>query len=136
MMRRQRPCNRARQRGALAVEAAIALPLLIAVGLIGSDMQRIHTERIRLENASGSMALNIAMQPELSRAGIDALASVAMQGHEQFQHLIVLQVLQSGRISWALQRGGAQQLCEPPALKTCPRETTTTPMPARWPTWW
>lgn len=103
------------QRGALAVEAALALPILIAAGLIGSDMQRIHTERIRLENAAATMALNLAAQPELSAAGLDALAEAAMQGHEQNQQLIVLDVLQSGRIAWALQRGGDTGLCEAPA---------------------
>lgn len=97
------------------MEAALALPILIAIGLIGTDMQRIHVERIRLENASAAMALNLAVQPELSVAGVDALAEAAMQGYSESQHLVILQVQQSGRISWALQRGGAQQLCQPPA---------------------
>lgn len=109
------PAHRRRQRGALAVEMALALPVLIAAGVIGSDMQRIHSERLRLENAASAMALNLAAQPELSVAGLDALAEAAMQGHEQNQHLIVLNVLQSGRIAWALQRGGDTSLCEAPA---------------------
>ncbi|RMX06855.1 pilus assembly protein [Corticibacter populi] len=105
--------NNLRQRGAIAVEAALALPILIGIGLIGADIQRIHTERIRLENAAGVMAINLAVQPELSLAGLDALADAAMQGHTDRQQLIILSVLQSGRIAWALQRGGADDLCEP-----------------------
>lgn len=106
---------RRRQRGALAVEAALALPILLGVGMIGADMQRIHSERIRVENAAGAMALNLAAQPELTAGGIDALAEVAMQGHADMQQLIVLNVLQSGRIAWAVQRGGARDLCTAPA---------------------
>lgn len=109
------PAARLRQRGALAVEAAIALPILLGVGMIGADMQRIHSERIRVENASGAMALNLAAQPALTAGGLDALAEVAMQGHAGVQQLIVLNVLQSGRIAWAVQRGGARDLCTAPA---------------------
>ncbi|WMD18987.1 hypothetical protein RAS12_20485 [Achromobacter seleniivolatilans] len=107
--------SRRRQRGALAVEAAIALPILLGVGMIGADMQRIHSERIRVENAAGAMALNLAAQPKLTAGGVDALAELAMQGHTNMQQLIILNVLQSGRIAWALQRGGARALCEAPA---------------------
>ncbi|MEN4922836.1 hypothetical protein ABE485_29475 [Achromobacter spanius] len=107
--------SRRRQRGALAVEAAIALPILLGVGMIGADMQRIHSERIRVENSAGAMALNLAAQPALTAGGVDALAQVAMQGHEDMQQLIILNVLQSGRIAWAVERGGARSLCEPPA---------------------
>ncbi|WP_313458838.1 hypothetical protein [Achromobacter sp.] len=107
--------SRRRQRGALAVEAAITLPILLGVGMIGADMQRIHSERIRVENASGAMALNVAAQPALTVNGLDALAEVAMQGHAGKQQLIIMNVLQSGRIAWALQRGGARDLCTAPA---------------------
>lgn len=112
---RHAPAPRRRQRGALAVEAALALPILLGVGMIGADMQRIHSERIRVENAAGAMALNLSAQPALTAGGVDALAQVAMQGHENMQQLIILNVLQSGRIAWALERGGASGLCEAPA---------------------
>ncbi len=114
-MSRRRPQPSRRQRGSVAVETALALPILLGVGLLGSDMQRIHTERIRLENAAGSMALTIAAQPQLSVAGLDALAAAAMQGHSDAQQLIVMSVRPSGRVDWLLQRGGADGLCPAPA---------------------
>lgn len=104
-------------RATVAVEAALTLPILISVGVMAADIQRIQTERIRLENAAGLMALNLAAQPELSAAGLEALSAVAMQGHEASQQLIILSVRQSGRINWALQRGGASDLCEPQAMQ-------------------
>lgn len=99
-------------RASVAVETALALPILIGVGVLGADMQRIQTERIRLENAAGTMALNLAAQPTLSAAGLDALSDTAMQGHASTQQLIILNVRQSGRVNWALLRGGARELCE------------------------
>ncbi|VFR32975.1 hypothetical protein ANDA3_0775 [plant metagenome] len=108
------PSLRRLQRGAFAVEAALALPILIGVGVIGADMQRIHSERIRVENAAGVLAVNIAAQRRLTTAGIDVLADVAMQGHEAMQQLYILNVLQSGRVAWALRRGGADALCDAP----------------------
>ena len=116
MKRHLAPCQwrgtRRGQHGALAVETALVLPILLGIGLIGSDMMRIHVERIRIENAAGTMALNLAAQPELTAAGLDALAEAAMQGHSDHQQLIILNVRQSGRIAWALQRGGASSLCK------------------------
>ena len=114
-MKRRRLNTPRRQLGAFAVEAALALPVLIGVGLIGSDMQRLHTERIRVENAAGVLAVNVANQQHLTSAGVDALALLAMQGHERAQQITILNVRQSGRVAWALQRGGAQDLCDPPA---------------------
>lgn len=111
----QRRSASAPQRGSVAIEAALAIPILIGVGLIGADMQRIHTERIRVESTAGTLALNVAAQPFLTAAGFDALASASMQGHSDAQRLTVLYIAPSGRITWALQRGGASGLCEPPA---------------------
>lgn len=101
----------------VAVEAALALPILLGVGLLGADMQRIQTERIRLENAAGAMAVNLAAQPELSAAGLNALSAAAMQGHESSQQLLILSVRQSGRVNWALRRGGADGLCQAQAMQ-------------------
>lgn len=108
--------RQARQRGAFAVEAALVLPILLGVGLLGADIQRIHTERIRLENTAGTLAVNLAAQRELTGAGLDALAKVAMQGHEADQQIYVLNVQVDGSVSWGLIRGGAENLCEAPAV--------------------
>lgn len=112
---RARSAARRRQRGALAVEAALALPILIGVGLLGADMQRIHTERIRLESTAGVMAMNLAAQRELTQGGLDDLAKVAMQGHENDQLMYLLSVRLDGSVAWGLKRGGAEGLCDAPA---------------------
>lgn len=106
--------SKARQLGAIAVETALAIPIMTGAGLIGSDMHRIHTERIRLENATGAMGLTLSAQPLLTKPGLDALAEIAMQDHEGAQHLLVLLVNQSSEVIWALQRGGAENLCAAP----------------------
>lgn len=103
------------QRGAVAVEAALTVILLIGVALIASDMHRIGIERTRLENAASSAALNIAAQPTLTKPGLDGLVEIVMQGHSEYQHLVIMNVMQSGRINWLLERGGAPGLCEPPS---------------------
>ncbi|SAI54509.1 Flp pilus assembly protein TadG [Bordetella ansorpii] len=113
--RRARNAARRRQRGAFAVEAALALPILIGVGLLGADMQRIHTERIRLESTAGVMAATLAAQRELTQGGLDELAKVAMQGHENDQLMYLLSVRVDGSVAWGLARGGAEGLCEAPA---------------------
>lgn len=104
-------------RATVAVETALVIPMLIGVGVLGADIQRVQTERIRLENAAGAMALNLAAQEELSAAGLKALSAVAMQGYEASQQLIILNVSQSGRVNWALQRGGASDLCDAQAMQ-------------------
>jgi len=107
-----------RQRGALAVETALAMPVLLGVGLLGADVHFINMERTRLENAAGAAALNLAAQPKLTAAGLDALIATVLKGHDEQQQIVVMNVLQSGRVEWALQRGGAGELCEPPSVAT------------------
>ncbi|SAI74696.1 Flp pilus assembly protein TadG [Bordetella ansorpii] len=113
--RRARIAARRRQRGAFAVEAALALPILIGAGLLGADMQRIHTERIRLESTAGVVAVNLAAQRELTQGGLDELARIAMQGHENDQLMYLLSVRLDGTVAWGVTRGGAEGLCEAPA---------------------
>lgn len=103
--------RRRAQRGAAAVEAALGIALLTGVFILAADMARIGIERARLENAAGSAALNIATQTKLTQAGLDALAKVAMQGYEDQQELVILNVLQSGRIQWGVRRGSDQGIC-------------------------
>lgn len=103
-----------RQRGSLAIEAALMLPLLIGIGVLGADLQRVHTERIRLEKAAGSLGINVAAQPALTKPGLDRLAAITLQGHEEVQQITVMYVEPNGRVRWAVQRGGAGNLCAAP----------------------
>ena len=103
-----------RQRGSLAIEAALMLPLLIGIGVLGADMQRVHTERIRLEKAAGALGVNVAAQPALTKPGLDRLAAITMQGHEEAQQITVMYIEPNGQVRWAVQRGGAANLCAAP----------------------
>ncbi|MUM78528.1 hypothetical protein GKC30_12865 [Pseudodesulfovibrio sp. F-1] len=102
------------RRGSIAVEAALMMTMLFAVGYVASDMHRIGIERTRLESAASSAAINIAAQPKLTRKGLDALTEIVMQGHAESQQMLIMSVMQSGRVVWALERGEAEDLCEPP----------------------
>ncbi len=104
--------DKAGRRGSVAVETALTLTLLFTVGFLAGDMHRIGIERSRLEATASSVALNITAQSGLTQAGLDSLTDIAMQGHTDEQQIIMLNVLQSGRINWQLERGGASDLCE------------------------
>jgi len=98
--------------GSVAVETALSLSIFFILLFMASDMYRIGIERTRLEGTASSLALNLAAQPELTKVGLDALAEIAMQGHEGEQQLIMLSVMQSGLVKWQLERGDATNLCE------------------------
>ena len=104
--------NKPGKRGSVAVEAALMLSMLLGVGFLAADMHRVSIERTRLEGTASSAALNISAQPMLTKHGLDALSDVIMQGHTEMQQMIIMNVLQSGRINWSLTRGGATDLCE------------------------
>jgi hypothetical protein len=105
------PARKQRQRGVIAVEAAFALPLMIGVGLLGSDLQRIGQERSLLEQASGSAAITLAIQSELTRKGVDALAEVLVKGNPDQYEIVMMNVMQSGRVTWGVRRGEAGRIC-------------------------
>lgn len=105
--------RRFRQAGAIAVEVALGLPLMFSIGLVGTDMHRVGIERAQIEQAAGSTAITLAAQSELTQAGLQGLVDVLTLGRPQDYQVVILNVLQSGRVSWGFQRGEAGQLCEP-----------------------
>lgn len=109
-----RTVPRRTQRGSVAVEAALALPILLGIGFIGADMHRVGIERARIEQQSGIAAVTLAAQSRLTREGLDALADVLMQGHPERYQIEAINVQASGVINWSLRRGAGGDLC--PAL--------------------
>ncbi|PLK47686.1 TadE/TadG family type IV pilus assembly protein [Uliginosibacterium sp. TH139] len=110
-----RPMTRScRQRGSLAVEVALLMPLLFGVGVVGSDMYRVGITRAELEQRNGSLTLTLAMQQQLTESGLQALVEVGTQDAPARYQLLILNVLQSGKVNWGFKRGAGGALCDSP----------------------
>lgn len=110
-----RPMTRScRQRGSLAVEVALLMSLLFGVGVVGSDMYRVGVTRAELEQRNGSLTLTLAMQQEITESGLQALAAVGTQDAPTRYQLLILNVLQSGKVNWGFKRGAGGALCDLP----------------------
>ena len=94
-----------RRRGAIAVETALLLPLMLGVAFVASDLQRLSAERAQLEQSAGSAAITIAAQQRLTKPGVDALVDLVTLGRPAQYQVTILAVRQSRRIAWGLQRG-------------------------------
>ncbi len=96
-----------RQRGAIAVEVALLLPLMLGLVFVTSDLQRLSAERAQLEQSAGSAAITIAAQPGLTKPGVDALVELVTLGRPAQYQVVIMAVRQSRRIAWGLRRGAA-----------------------------
>lgn len=94
------------------MEAALGLTLLFAVAAVFADMHTAGRERTRLETGAGEMAQTVASQAELTKYGLDALTLAAFQNNTRGTEIIVMNVMQSGKILWMLRRGDGAQLCQ------------------------
>ncbi|THF67245.1 hypothetical protein E6C76_02380 [Pseudothauera nasutitermitis] len=103
--------RRARQLGSIAVEAALLLPMLLGIGLVGTDMHRVGIERAQIEQAAGSAAITLAAQSQLTEAGLQGLIDVLTLGRPQNYQVEIMNVMQSGRVNWGFERGEAGELC-------------------------
>jgi hypothetical protein len=103
-----------RQRGSFAVEAALMIPILFGVGVVGSDMYRIGITRAELEQRNGSMGLTLAMQGQLTESGLQVLVDVGTQDAPTRYQVLILNVLQSGKVNWGFKRGQGGALCDVP----------------------
>ena len=106
--------SRLRQHGSFAVEAALTMPILMGIGFISTDMHRIGIVRSELEQHAGAAALTLAMQPTLTEAGLNALEAISIQDNPAQHQLVILNVLQSGKLNWGFKRGATENLCSIP----------------------
>ncbi|MET0264312.1 MAG: hypothetical protein ABW202_01755 [Duganella sp.] len=94
-----------RLRGAVAVETALLLPMMIGIAMLATDIQRLSRERAHIEQGAGGAALTLSTQPRLTRAGVDALVDLVTMGNPGPYQVVMLSVRKSGRIEWGLRRG-------------------------------
>lgn len=98
--------------GSMAVEAALGVTFFAGVSVIVFDMHSVGLERTRLETSSGTIAQNVAVQEKLTYAGLDALVDAALETRQADTEIILMNVLQSGKVVWMLSRGDGGALCD------------------------
>ncbi len=98
--------------GSVAVETAMAVPFLMGAALLAVDMHTVGMQRTRLEEGAGSIALNVATQKKLTASSLDALIESALQQNARDTEVILLNVKDTGVVSWLLQKGDGANLCE------------------------
>lgn len=105
------------QRGSLAVETALALPILLAAGALFADLVTVQLTRERLEQRAGAIVSVLAMQSELTRQGLAGLLDATLPDGEAGNYqLTISNVRQNGNVYWQLNRGNATAICENQAV--------------------
>lgn len=105
------------ERGSAAVETALLLPLIIAGGLLCTDLFKIGIERSRMEQLAGSSAITLSVQQKLGKSGLDGLYETLFHvdglNDVRGQHQMVISnvTMPSRRIWWSLGRG-TDGVCE------------------------
>lgn len=101
------------QRGSLAVETALALPILLAAGALVTDLVTVELARERLEQRAGAIVSVLSMQSDLTRQGLEGLLSATLPENEVGNYqLNISNVRQNGEVYWQLNRGNATAVCE------------------------
>jgi len=101
------------QRGSLAVETALALPILLAAGALVTDLVTVELERERLEQRAGAIVSVLAMQTELTRQGLSGLLAATIPEEQAGNYqLNIANVRQNGEVYWQLYRGNATTICD------------------------
>ena len=100
------------QRGVVAVETALALPILLAAGALVADIVTVELEREHLEQRAGALTSVLAMQRTLTEQGLEGLldATIPETGTGTYQ-IIISNVRQTGEVYWQLNRGNSDNLC-------------------------
>ncbi len=100
------------QHGSLAVETALALPIVLAAGAVLTDLITVELEREHMEQRAGAIASVLAMQTELSRQGLSGLlaATIPDENTGSYQ-LNIANVRQNRQVYWQLSRGNNTGIC-------------------------
>ena len=98
--------------GSVSVEAAFGLVFFIVILYAVADYHAVSQIRDEVEDAAGSISLNLSTQEKLTQQGFDALVTGALQNKTRDTDVVALNVLQSGKIQWMLERGDEAQLCQ------------------------
>lgn len=104
-------------RGVAAIEAALALPLVLMAGLFCVDLYKLGLERTRMEQAAGATAITLSVQQKLGAHGLDGLYAATFRGNggkderDRYQMLVTNVSMPSGRIWWTVLRGN-EGVCE------------------------
>lgn len=99
-------------RGSVSVEAAFGLVFFIVILYAVADYHAVSQIRDEVEDAAGSISLNLSVQDKLTQQGFDALVTAALQNKTRDTDVVALNVMQSGKIKWMLERGDEAQLCQ------------------------
>ncbi|WP_113633018.1 hypothetical protein DUT67_18375 [Pectobacterium peruviense] len=118
------------RRGSLAVETALAFPIVLAIGSLCADLYTVGLERTRMEQRAGAIASILAMQQKLDEKGLKGLLDTVlpMEGAGNYQ-LLISNVRQTGELYWQLSRGTAEALCV--ESETLPGEEYLPELPER-----
>ncbi|NIE73211.1 hypothetical protein F3J44_25875 [Pantoea sp. Tr-811] len=108
------------QRGSASVEAALIMPILIGVTLLGADLYTLHQARSYLEQSAHTLASTLGVQSTLDANGLQALVDEATRMTARLNtdldpvpfELIVSKVEPDRSMAWRpLHRGGASGIC-------------------------
>ncbi|MCV9878656.1 TadE/TadG family type IV pilus assembly protein [Brenneria izbisi] len=100
------------KRASVAVETALALPIVLAVGTLCADIYSVGLERERMEQRAGALVSILGMQQELTREGLQGLLDAVLpEQHLGNYQLLISNVRQTGEVYWQLDRGNADGIC-------------------------
>lgn len=102
----------ASKRASVAVETALALPIVLAIGTLCADIYTVGLERERMEQRAGAIVSILGMQQELTEEGLQGLLDAVLpeEGMGNYQ-LLISNVRQTGEVYWQFNRGDSDKIC-------------------------
>lgn len=103
-----------RQRGTALVESALMIPVILTAALVVGDLFIVSRARADLERSTANLSAILANQSKLTASGVDQLVERTLVGRPDRYEIFVGQVWRNGTVSWALELGNTQGLCDNP----------------------